>query len=105
MVIFPIYDSGILDLSSIPIVDLQKLSKCVSDGVRINMNTCDGDLSPVIANINCNWVQLSLHHHLKGKSSLTTAETQALVTAMVSVRGQNGQDGQDRAGHGGAGPV
>ena len=79
-----VHDLGILDLSSIPIVDLQKLSKCVSDGVRINMNTCDGDLSPVIANINCNWVQLSLHHHLKGKSSLTTAETQALVTAMVS---------------------
>ena len=39
MVIF--HDWGILDLSSIPIVDLQKLSKCVSDGVRINVNTCD----------------------------------------------------------------
>ena len=78
MVIFP--DPGILDLSSIPIVDLQKLSKCVSDGVRIR--TCDGDLSPVLANINCNWVQLSSHY--EGKSSLTTAETQALVTAMVS---------------------
>ena len=82
MVIFPIYDLGILDLSSIPIVDLQKLSKCVSDGVRINVNTCDGDLSPVLANINCNWVQFSLYY--KGKWSLTTAETQALVTAMVS---------------------
>ena len=63
------------DLSSIPIVDLVKLSKCVSDGVK-----CDarGDLSPVLNNINCDFVQFCQ------KKSLTTAESQALVTAMVS---------------------
>ena len=65
-----------VDLSSIPIDDLVKLSKCVSDGVK-----CDarGDLSPVLNNINCDFVQFE-----KEKKSLTTAESQALVTAMVS---------------------
>ena len=67
----------IVDLSSIPIVDLVKLSKCVTDGVKCDVGLC-GDLSPVLHNINCDFVQFCQ------KKSLTTAESQALVTAMVS---------------------
>ena len=66
-----------VDLSSIPIDDLVKLSKCVSDGVKFE--NVSGDLSPVLNNINCDFVQFE-----KEKKSLTTAESQALVTAMVS---------------------
>ena len=66
-----------VDLSSIPIDDLVKLSKCVSDGVKFY--DVSGDLSPVLNNINCDLVQLE-----KVKKSFTTAESQALVTAMVS---------------------
>ena len=40
------------DLSSIPIVDLVKLSKCVSDGVNIEFDSICDDLSPVVININ-----------------------------------------------------
>ena len=65
------------DLSSIPIVDLVKLSKCVTDGVKCDVGL-RGDLSPVLNNINCDFVQFCQ------KKSLTTAESQALVTAMVS---------------------
>ena len=65
-----------VDLSSIPIDDLVKLSKCVSDGVKFY--DVSGDLSPVLNNINCDFVQFCR------KKSLTTAESQALVTAMVS---------------------
>ena len=67
----------IVDLSSIPIVDLVKLSKCVTDGVKCDVGL-RGDLSPVLNNINCDFVQFCQ------KKSLTTAESQALVTAMVS---------------------
>ena len=66
-----------VDLSSIPIVDLVKLSKCVSDGVKFE--NVSGDWSPVLNNINCDFVQFE-----KEKKSLTTAESQALLTAMVS---------------------
>ena len=71
------YQDKILDISSIPLLDLVKLSKCVTDGVKCDVGL-RGDLSPVLNNINCDFVQFCQ------KKSLTTAESQALVTAMVS---------------------
>ena len=74
------YQDEILDISSIPLLDLVKLSKCVSDGVNIEFDSICDDLSPVLININCDW----LHFVYSRTLSLTTAETQALVTAVIS---------------------
>ena len=61
-------------------LDLVKLSKCVSDGVNIEFDSICVDLSPVLNNINCDW----LHFVYSRTLTLTTAETQALVTAVIS---------------------
>ena len=63
-----------LDISPVPAEDLSSLVKC-SDAVIIDRVT--GDLSPVLSSVQCRKITIS-------NTSLSTADTQRLVAAMVT---------------------
>ena len=64
-----------VDISTIPAEELANLTQCVRESVEIN--NVHGDLSPVLSNVKCDVLRIS-------KATLSTAETQSLVSAMVS---------------------
>ena len=64
-----------LDISTIPAEEVANLTQCIRESVEIN--NVHGDLSPVLSNVKCDVLRIS-------KATLSTAETQSLVTAMVS---------------------
>ena len=64
-----------LDISTIPAEEVANLTQCIRESVEIN--NVHGDLSPVLSNVKCDVLRIS-------KATLSTAETQSLVGAMVS---------------------
>ena len=64
-----------IDTSLVPASDLSSLVKCVSDGVSITSVT--GDLSPLLSSVQFRLLLIT-------NTSLSTADTQRLVAAMVT---------------------
>ena len=64
-----------MDLSLVPAGDLASLARCA--GYQTHLDNVQADLAPLLSNVQCTVLSLC-------RLSLTTADTQALVAAMVT---------------------